>query len=126
MAQAREYRLISADSHLTEPGDLWTSRVAAKYKERVPRIDRFEQGDAWIMEGVPQPVSFGFTACAGMDPEDMTDWIRFEDLRRGGYDPAARCAETDWARPRGKQGPWTAGQNDAQRRSFVPSWHARV
>ena len=27
-----DYKLISADSHLTEPGDLWTSRVDKKYR----------------------------------------------------------------------------------------------
>src|SRR5437763_825088 len=41
------YRLISADSHVNEPGDLWTTRVAARYVDRAPRIESFEQGDAW-------------------------------------------------------------------------------
>jgi predicted TIM-barrel fold metal-dependent hydrolase len=95
MVESRDYRLISADSHLTEPGDLWTSRVDARFRDRVPRIQSFEQGDAWVMEGVPGPVSFGFCACAGLPAEEWTDWIRFEEMRRGGHDPAARCAELD-------------------------------
>ena len=40
---ARTYHLISADSHINEPGDLWTSRAAAKWRDRVPRVERFEQ-----------------------------------------------------------------------------------
>ena len=28
----RDYKLISADSHLTEPGDLWTTRVDQQYR----------------------------------------------------------------------------------------------
>ena len=34
----REYRLISADSHVTEPPDVWTKRMPAKFKDRAPRI----------------------------------------------------------------------------------------
>lgn len=89
------YKLINSDGHVNEPGDLWTSRVAAKFRDRVPRIERFAQGDAWVIEGVRDPISFGWNSCAGMDPAKMTGWIRFEDLPRGNYDPAARCEEMD-------------------------------
>ena len=34
--EQRGYRLIDADTHVNEPPDLWTSRVAAKYRDRVP------------------------------------------------------------------------------------------
>ena len=47
------HHLISADSHINEPADLWTSRVAAKWRDRVPRVESFEQGDAWVIEGMP-------------------------------------------------------------------------
>ena len=91
----RRYRLISADSHVNEPPDLWTSRVPAALRDRAPRIERFPEGDAWVIEGVGEPVNFGWNACAGLDPEDMEGWTRFEDTRRGGWDPAARVAEMD-------------------------------
>jgi predicted TIM-barrel fold metal-dependent hydrolase len=91
----RNYRLISADSHVTEPGDLWTSRVDAKYRDRVPRMERFEKGHGWIMEGVPRPIAFGFTVCAGNKPEDMRDWMFVEEMRAGGWDPAVRIQELD-------------------------------
>ena len=91
----RPYRLISADSHVTEPGDLWTSRVDARYRDRVPRIERFEKGDAWVMEGVPRPIAFGFTVCAGNKPEDMRDWMFVEEMRGGGWDPSLRIGELD-------------------------------
>ena len=38
------YRLISADSHVNEPPDLWTDRVPAEYRDRAPRIERFDAG----------------------------------------------------------------------------------
>jgi predicted TIM-barrel fold metal-dependent hydrolase len=31
-------KVLDVDTHLTEPGDLWTSRAPAKYKELVPRV----------------------------------------------------------------------------------------
>ena len=89
------YRLISADSHVNEPGDLWTARVPEQYAERAPRIESFEQGDAWVLDGVSDPINFGMNACAGLPPEQMTGWKRFDEIRRGGYDPAARLEEMD-------------------------------
>ncbi|MDA8047834.1 MAG: amidohydrolase family protein [Actinomycetota bacterium] len=91
----RNYRLISADSHVNEPGDLWTSRVPARLRDRAPRMERFEEGDAWVIEGVADPINFGMNACAGLAPEDMKGWMRFEDMRRGGWDPVARLEEMD-------------------------------
>ena len=91
----RAYRLISADSHVNEPGDLWTARVPADMRDRAPRMERFEQGDAWVIEGVSDPINFGMNACAGLEPEQMQGWMRFEDMRRGGWDPAARLVEMD-------------------------------
>src|SRR5579871_6201794 len=87
MPTTRSYRLISGDSHVNEPGDLWTARVPAHLRDRAPRIERFEQGDAWVIEGVRDPINFGMNACAGLPPEEMHGWSRFEDMRHGGYDP---------------------------------------
>jgi len=87
------HRLISADSHINEPPDLWTSRVRAKFKSRAPRIDRLEKGDAWIMEGSPTPINFGNNANGGMPPEKRSPWMRWEEIRQGGYVPAVRLEE---------------------------------
>ena len=90
-----EYQLISADSHVTEPGDLWTTRVEPRFRDRVPHIEHLEKGAAWIMEGVPEPVAFGFTVCAGNRREDLRDWMRIDEMRSGGWDPKVRLEELD-------------------------------
>ena len=41
-------RVISADDHLIEPTDLWTSRVPAKYREAAPRLWRDDLGVAHL------------------------------------------------------------------------------
>jgi uncharacterized protein len=91
----RTYRLISGDSHVNEPPDLWTSRVPARHRDRAPHMERLEQGDAWILDGVPEPISFGMNAVAGKAPEEIRRWVRFEDIAHGGWDPAVRVQELD-------------------------------
>jgi predicted TIM-barrel fold metal-dependent hydrolase len=93
--KARIYRLINADGHVNEPPDLWTSRLPSSVRSRAPRQESFSEGDAWVLEGVEDPINFGMNACAGMDPEDMKAWMPWSKLRRGGWDPAARLVEQD-------------------------------
>jgi predicted TIM-barrel fold metal-dependent hydrolase len=92
---ARQYRVISADGHFNEPGDLFTSRVSASLVDRVPRIVPLEEGDAWVMEGWDGVMPFGWGSCAGRPPDQHGRWIRFEDMRAGSYDPKARIEEMD-------------------------------
>ncbi len=89
------YRLIDADAHINEPPDLWTSRVPAGLRDRAPRIEHLELGDAWVMEGVKDPINFGLNAAAGLPVAERRPWARFEDIRAGGYDPKARLEEMD-------------------------------
>jgi len=89
------YRLIDADTHINEPPGLWTERVPAKFKDRAPHMKRFEQGDAWVLEGVKDPINFGSNASAGIPLPDRSAWVRWEDIRPGGYDPKARLLEMD-------------------------------
>jgi predicted TIM-barrel fold metal-dependent hydrolase len=89
------YRLIDADSHVNEPPDLWTSRVPAAHRDLVPRMERFEQGDAWVMEGVKDPINFGLNAGATVSRFERSPWVRFEDIPPGGHVPEARLEELD-------------------------------
>jgi hypothetical protein len=33
-----ELQLISSDSHVSEPSDLWVERLDIKYRDRAPRV----------------------------------------------------------------------------------------
>jgi predicted TIM-barrel fold metal-dependent hydrolase len=90
-----QYRLIDADTHINEPPDLWTSRVPARMRDRVPHLERFEEGDAWVGEGVKEPINFGLNAAATFSRFERKAWVRFEDISPGGYDPAVRLEEMD-------------------------------
>ena len=41
--------LLSSDSHIVEPPDLWTARMP--YDETLPRVVREEDGDWWYVDG---------------------------------------------------------------------------
>ena len=91
----REYKLISGDSHINEPPDLWADRVPAKFKDQAPRMVSLEQGSAWIMEGAADPINFGLNACGGLGEEHYVPWVKWEDVRQGGYLPGPRLLLQD-------------------------------
>jgi predicted TIM-barrel fold metal-dependent hydrolase len=44
-------KIIDADTHLTEPHDLWTSRAPAKWKQRVPQVKMLNGQPCWVIDG---------------------------------------------------------------------------
>lgn len=90
---SRAYLLISGDSHVNEPANLWTERMPAKFGDRIPHVERTDQGDGWIFDGVTGLLPFGLNACAGQEPALRQAWVKYEDVRSGGWDPKARIEE---------------------------------
>ena len=44
--------IIDSDSHWAEPPETWVSRAPAKYRDRVPRLERHPDGyDVWLVDG---------------------------------------------------------------------------
>src|SRR5882724_6488786 len=88
-------RIISADSHVNPPKDLWTSRVPARLRERAPRVESTPQGDFWIVDSRVSG-AIGLDASAGHKPEDFRPaGMTYKDMRPGSYDPKARLADMD-------------------------------
>ena len=44
-------KIIDADTHLSEPYDLWTSRAPAKYRDLVPQIREVNGRRKWVVNG---------------------------------------------------------------------------
>src|ERR1700730_5306108 len=66
-----EYRVVSADSHFVEPADVFTSRVEAQLRDRVPRTEfgaliPGQEGEFWVVPASsavePRAVSTFFSA----------------------------------------------------------------
>ena len=93
-----EYRLISSDSHVVEPPDLWVRYIDPEYRRRAPQVIREDGFDKWYADG---SVSFGIVGSdtqAGRrfdEPENIQIEGVYEDVRRGGYDPHAHVQDMD-------------------------------
>ncbi len=90
--------IISADSHMTEPADLWLERLDRKYRHLAPRVVRDHKRDIllFVAPGIlPFPVAAGFGAGkAGKEIEYHLSRA-YEAARSGGWDPAKRIKDQD-------------------------------
>jgi predicted TIM-barrel fold metal-dependent hydrolase len=85
--------VVSADSHVLEPFDLWQKPLGAKYGDRVPRVVK-------SFEGRPGTYFYcGKEACVleEMVSVDAANQERVDELLRAGEDPASRekCMDRD-------------------------------
>src|SRR5829696_4326856 len=87
--------LIDVDAHLTEPADVWTSRVPARYVDHVPQMHRNADGkDVWLLDGNPF-YTVGMTATAGWGKPFPDGPPTLDDCHRASWDPAARLEYLD-------------------------------
>ncbi|MGE0822057.1 MAG: amidohydrolase family protein [Candidatus Binatia bacterium] len=97
------HKIISGDTHIVEPPDLYTTRMAAKYLDRAPRIKRQKtadgkESDAWFLGDI-QVVTLGAVTQAGRrfeDPEKIDFVGVWEDVREGAYRPDAMLKELEF------------------------------
>lgn len=93
----RPYELISADSHVLEPPDLWTTYLPRKFHDKAPRVvPDGDGGEAWQFEPGGPLAPIGIYASAGRHGEDVR-WtgVTFGEANRGNFDGDARIAEMD-------------------------------
>jgi predicted TIM-barrel fold metal-dependent hydrolase len=82
--------VISADSHVIEPGDLWEKYVDPEYRDRAPHLVHDDEEDRFVIDGRATG-SLGLMGGAGRAPEDVTSTGRFElDVPRASWDPRVR------------------------------------
>jgi predicted TIM-barrel fold metal-dependent hydrolase len=91
--------VLDADSHWSEPADLFTKRAPAALKDRVPHHEEIDGQRMWVMDGVPIGGA-GAGAVIGKDGEKwpseigLREW-HVEDAHQGAYDPAVRLDVLD-------------------------------
>src|ERR1700745_417408 len=83
------YKVISADSHIVEPPDMYSSRIEPKFRDRAPRIERRQtptgrEYDAWMLGGMRSE-----------DPSQIDFLGVWEDVRKGAYDPHSMITENE-------------------------------
>ena len=88
--------ILSSDSHVFEPPDLWTTRIDRAFRSRAPRIQRIDGADQIVVEADQILSGIGLISNAGARfdaPETISGDGRFEDVPRGGYDPQQHLAD---------------------------------
>jgi hypothetical protein len=71
--------VVDADTHLTEPHDLWTSRAPAQWAERVPRVREVDGRPMWTIDGEV----FGSATGAAVIRPDGSKLFGTEFMRMG-------------------------------------------
>ena len=89
---------ISADSHVTEPGDCYVPRIDPKFRDRAPVADTDAvMGAVMDIDNGRSRVPYGMIAAAGRPAESIHPFkfVGWDELHAGGWDPEARLAEQD-------------------------------
>jgi uncharacterized protein len=93
-----DLRVIDADTHLTEPHDLWTARAPRTFADRVPRVEMVDGYEAWTVDGVflsrasaSSVVRRDGERCRG---SDFIRWV-FDDAHPAAYDVPTRLDVMD-------------------------------
>jgi predicted TIM-barrel fold metal-dependent hydrolase len=88
--------ILSSDSHVFEPPDLWQTRIDRAFRDRAPRMQRIDGADQIVVERDQILSGIGLISNAGARfeaPETISGNARFEDVHRGGYDPDQHLAD---------------------------------
>jgi len=96
------FKMISADSHIVEPPDMYTERFDPKLRDKAPRMERRKtpagrEYDAWMLGG-QQVGTLGAVMQAGQrfeDPSQIDFLGVWDDVRKGAYDPHAMIVENE-------------------------------
>jgi predicted TIM-barrel fold metal-dependent hydrolase len=83
--------VLSSDSHVFEPPDLWQTRIDRAFRDRAPRIERIDGADQIVVERDQVLSGIGLISNAGARfeaPETLSARGRLEEVPRGGWDPA--------------------------------------
>ena len=87
-------RAIDVDTHITEPADVWTSRVSSKWGDAVPHVKQVDGRDVWFIRDqfVGGP---GWVTAAGFDGSFPESRSGYDDIPRSSYDAKARLEYMD-------------------------------
>jgi predicted TIM-barrel fold metal-dependent hydrolase len=89
---------ISADSHVTEPGDCYVDRIDPKFRDRAPvAVTDPTLGAVMDIDNGKSRIPYGMVAAAGRPAEKIGPHLHvgWDELHPGGWDAQARLAEQD-------------------------------
>lgn len=90
---AMKYAVISADSHIVEPRDLWTAYMERAYKDDAPHIESIGGADTFVCRGEAMARPGGYSL-AGRT-QFLGQPSTYADVYPGGADPKARLKDME-------------------------------
>src|SRR4051812_20839215 len=86
-----ERNVISSDSHVIEPPQMWREYIDPKMRDRAPHLEHGPENDFYCIEGLP-PADVTVLSSAGTPSEELKTWRRWDapDRLKGGWDPVQR------------------------------------
>ena len=89
--------VIDCDTHITEPADVWTARLPAKFRDRAPVIVHDEKmgWDVWKIGEAQSLLTVGHTAVAGWPEPFPAAPKTFAEVPRAAHDAKARLEYMD-------------------------------
>ena len=89
-----KYKVISADSHVIEPPNLWVDYIEPAFKSRAPHTEREGEHDVFKCDGGITLIQPGAVSGAGKPSEQLKNFGSYDrDVPPGSYDPKARVKE---------------------------------
>ena len=84
-------KVVSADSHMTEPGSLWVERLDKKYRDDAPRVIKNPKpnGPAYVFVGPGiHPLAVAAAFAAGKGGSDLREHMKhgYETARPSGWE----------------------------------------
>ncbi len=93
-----EFGIISADSHVIEPPDLWEKWLPKKFQDRAPKLVKDEAGgDAWLFAKDRPPEPLGLVTVTGYS-YDKFSWTgaRYDEIEQGCFVGKDRLRQLDF------------------------------
>lgn len=95
MTEKNKFKIISADSHILEPSDIFEKYLPEQFRSRAPVLKDYNGGSAWFVADDIQPVVLPRTAKTGSGYHESTPRgsdgpISYADVLPALYDPVER------------------------------------
>lgn len=95
-AIAERIKIIDTDTHVTEPGDLWTSRVSKKWGDLVPHQIQSSRGrPRWVIGGKLPPNLAAFGEAERKEGEMISRLVMLGETDKASWDPHERLVRMD-------------------------------
>jgi uncharacterized protein len=93
-------QVLSADSHVLEPPDLWVTRMQLRFRDRAPHLEHEFNGQTgdFLVCAPLRPFNPTSLGCAGIPPEELEKFSKggYAVCRPGSWDPVERLKDMDF------------------------------